>query len=185
MLVMNEIEKLYEERSAAENILNNAHAELHHPHTSDEHRKFCLFIVQAAIVQFEFCSRLVQLVMTHENCFASKVILKGLIHIIFEYKNSLKSHHIKILKELCESKSFDSEKEKLTVLTKQYKKAMNQIDQFRDLRNKATGHYDPDIARQVSLIDSINEDDSLQLLTKFSLFHKDVLESLWRIGRNE
>lgn len=182
---MNEIEKLYEARSEAENILNKVHTEFHQPHTSDEHRKFCLLKLQAATFNFEFCSGLVQFVMTHKNCFASKVMLKGLIHIIFEYKKLVKKHYIKTLMDLCDTKSFDSEKGKLSLLTKQYKKTINQIDQFLNLRNKATGHYDPDIARQMSLIDSINEDDCLKLLLKFKLFHKDVLDSLCRIGHRQ
>jgi hypothetical protein len=181
---MNELtEKLYHERLAAENILNNAHKELHQPHISEDHRKFDLLTVQAAIVQFELCSGLFQLLMTPMDCFASKVILKSLVHIIFEYRKSLKEHHIKTLMDLCDSKSFDSEKERLIQINKQYKKAINQLDQFRDLRKTATAHYDPDIAKQVSLIESINEDDSLNILKEFILFHKYVLESLFRVGR--
>ena len=178
-------EKLNEELSIAESNLNSLYEELHQPCTSKEHRKFCLLKVQAAIVQFELCSGLLQYVMAQYNCFASKVALKGLIHIIFEYKKSLKSHHIKTLMDLCDSKNFDSEKEKLTLLTKQYKEAISQIDQFRNLRNKATGHYEDDIEKQVSLIESLSEDDCLELLKKFNLFHKEILKSLRRIGRKQ
>ena len=182
---MNILEKIKKERLIAENILNGVYNQLHQRHISSEHRKFLLLKVQAAIVQFEICSGLLQLVMSQENCFARKVILKGLIHIIFEYKKTLKNHHIKTLMDLCESKNFASEKEELSRLTKEYKKALKQIDRFLDLRDQSTGHYDPDTAKQVSLIESIDENDSLKMLIQFSLFNKGILESLSRVGRKQ
>ena len=90
--------------------------------------------------------------MTPENCFARKVILKGLIHIVFEYRTTLKNHYIKTLMDLCDSKNFNSEKENLSKITKKYRKAIKQIDKFQDLRNMARGHYDHDTSEQVSLI---------------------------------
>jgi len=179
------IEKFYKNRSEAEDTLKNVYKELHQSHASGGHRNFLLFRVQAAIIQFELCSGLFNLMMTPKNCFASKIIFKGLLHIIFEYTKTLKNYHIKMLMDLCDSKSFNSEKDNLTRITRKYRTAIKQIDKFMKLRNMATGHYAPDIAKQISLIESINEDESLKVIKQFVLFNKDVLESMSKIGRKK
>jgi hypothetical protein len=179
------IEIFSKARSWAVDLLNNVHKELYQPCTSEEHRKFLLLKVQAAIIQFELCSGFLNLVMTPENCFARKVILKSIIHIVFEYRITLKNHHIKTLLDLCDSKSFNSEKENLAKIIKEYRKAIKQIDKFQELRIKATGHYDPDIATQVSLIESINENESIETIKIFISFNNHILESLSKIGRKK
>ena len=169
--------------SLAENLLNNVYKELYQSHTSEEHHKFILLKVQAAIIQLELCSGFLNLVMTPENCFARKVILKSLIHIVFEYSSTLRNNHIKTLMDLCDHKGFTSEKENLSRIVKASKKALKQIDKYRELRRKTTGHYDPDIAKQVLLIESINEDESIEAIKQFIYFNNVVLESLSKIGR--
>lgn len=184
-LEMNEsvIKLLYKNRAEAEALLNNIHKEINQPYSSNDHHKFTLLKVQAAIIQFELCSGFLNLIMTPENCFASKVIFKGLIHIIFEYKKALKRHHLKTIMDLCESKSFYSERENLKRIDGEYRKAIKDINKYMELRNKATGHYDPDIEKQVSYIGSINEEEALKIIKQFVLFNNNILESLSRIGR--
>ena len=172
-------------RSMDAELLNKVHEELYQSYASEEHRKFLLLKVQTAIVQFELCSGFLNLLMTPENCFARKVILKGLIHIVFEYRTTLKNHYIKTLIDLCDSKNFNSEKENLSKITKKYRKAIKQIDKFQDLRNMATGHYDHDTSEQVSLIESINESKSIEVIKQFLFFNIEVLESLYKVGRKK
>lgn len=185
MLDMDVSEKLLKARSDSETILNNAHQELHRPHTSKEHTEFCLLKIQAAIIQFELCSGIITLSMAKEGSFANKVMLKGLIHIVYEYKKSLKDHHIKTMIALCDSKSFASEKARLSRIVKKYRQAIKALEEFKPLRNVATGHYDPDISKQVSAIESVVEEKTLEALRQFCLFDKDILASLVRVGRKQ
>lgn len=179
---MANIEKIEQARFVAEEILNKTYIEYSHPFTSGEHRKFCLLKMQTASIHFELCSEMMEFCKTQSASFARKVALKNIIHKIFEYKKSLKNHYIKTINELAESKCLVDEKIKLSQVSKQYRKAINKIDEYKPLRNAASGHYDPDISKQLCHIDSIVEDEALKLIEVFLSYNREVLALFRDIG---
>lgn len=179
---MDNIEEIEQVRFVAEENLNKAHIEYSQPFTSGEYHKFYLLKVQAALIQFELCSEMVEYCKTKWPSFASKVALKDMIHKIFEYKKTLKNHHINTINELAESKCLADEKTKLSKISKQYKEAINKIDQYKPLRNVVGGHYDPDISKQLCYLESIVEDKALKLIKVFLSYNKEVLALFRDIG---
>jgi hypothetical protein len=178
------IERVSKARLSSADVLNAVHKQLYQRLVSEEDREVLLITIQTAIIQFEVASGLLNFLLTTPvNCFARKVILKGLIHIAFEYSITLKDHHIKALMDLCDSKGYNSQKENLSRVTRKYRKAIKQLDKFRELRKKTTGHYDPDIATQVSLIESINEHEYVNVMIQFLSFIGDILDPLSEIRR--
>lgn len=179
---MDNIEEIEQVRFVAEENLNKAHIEYSQPFTSGEHHKFYLLKVQAALIQFELSSEMVKYCKTKWPSFASKVALKDMLHKIFEYKKTLKNHHINTINELADSKCLGDEKTKLSKISKQYRTAINKIDQYKPLRNVAGGHYDRDISKQLSCIESIVEDEAIKIIKDFLSYNKKVLELFRDIG---
>jgi len=176
-------DKIEQAKNNAEKILNQTYDEYSSQRfLSDEHREFCLLKMQAALFQFEMCSGMDELIKIQSSSFTRKAVLKGLIHKVFEYKKTLQGHYIKKLNELAESKSLDSERVLLSEISKKYRIAIKNIEQYKPLRNAATGHYDPDIQKQISHIEDIKEDEALALVTNFLIYIMEVSELLRNIG---
>jgi hypothetical protein len=184
MLDMKSKEKIEEALNNAEKILNQTYQEYcSELFSSEGHRKFWLLKMQAALFQFEMCSGMDELMKIQSPSFARKAVLKDLIHKVFEYKKSLKGHYIKKLDELAENKNLDSERVLLSEVSKKYRIAIKNIEQYKPLRNAATGHYDPDIQKQLSYIEDIKEDEALELISNFLIYNKEVLKLLRDIGK--
>jgi len=139
--------------------------------------------MQAALFQVDMCSGMDELMKIQSSSFTRKAVLKGLIHKVFEYKKTLKGHYIKKIDELAESKSLDSERVLLSEISKKYRIAIKNIEQYKPLRNAATGHYDPDIQKQISHIEDIKEDEALELITNFLIYNNEVFKSFRNIGK--
>ncbi len=176
-------EKIEEALIDSEKILNRTHKECSsQSFLSPEHRMFCLLKMQSALFQFEICSGMAELIKIQNYSFAKKAKLKDLIHKVFEYKKTLKSHHIKKMMELAESKHLANEKALLSEVTKKYRNAIKNIEKYKTLRNLATGHYDQDIQKQISYINDIKEDETLDRILAFLRYDKEITELLKEIG---
>ena len=152
--------------------------------SSPEHQKFIFLKLQWSIIQFEVCSDILNFHRTEKGTFARKASLKSIIHKIFEFRKPLISTHIKTIEDLAVSKSLGKEKNKLVEISKNFRKIINKIEQYKKLRNVATGHYDPDILKQIKYIESIDENEVIDLILSFESFMKDLSSLLQDIGKS-
>jgi len=178
-LAVNSIPK---EVADAARILHKAHEDYNVPSRSTNHQEFKALKLQAAIVQFEFCSLIWQFLILDRNSFARKVILKDFIHKVYEYDKTLRKSHQKRMCELAKKRNLPALATKLEESSRTWRKPLVKIGCFKDIRNKTAGHYDQDIAKQVQLIESIEEGAFFPVFEAFLSFEKEGLEILRSIG---
>jgi len=184
-LGMETLNRIKKERIGAAEILAKSYSEYCSQNfSSPEHQKFILLKLQMSIIQFEICSDILNVLRTEKSTFGRKVALKSIIHKIFEYKKPLKAKHIKTIHDLAGSKSLEQEKNHLAAISKNYRKIINKIEQYNELRDVATAHYDPDISKQIKAIESIDENEAIDLIRAFLLFKKDITSLMRDIGKS-
>jgi hypothetical protein len=182
METLNRVEK---EWIGAAEILAKSYSEYYsQKFSSSEHQKFILLKLQWAIIQFEICSDMLNVLRTKKSTFGRKVALKSIIHKIFEFRKSLTATHINTIQDLAVSKNLEQEKNKLAEISKNYRTIINKIQQYNELRKVATAHYDPDISKQIKAIESIDENEAIDLIGAFLLFKKDITSIMRQIGKS-
>lgn len=179
---MDLISKMIKATSDAERILNKAYEDYHASSQSAEYQEFHALKLQAAIVQFELCSQIKQFLESTPLSFASKVNLKDFIHKVYEYDKTFRGSHVNRICVLARKKGLPALVTKLQESYRTWRKDLGGIASFKNIRNKTSGHYDPDIAKQVQHIESIKENDALTAFEAFLSYNKEVLEILRNIG---
>lgn len=76
-------------------------------------REFFSLRLQAAIIQFELCTTMVGLETTEPTSFARKVVLKELLHKIYEYKPVVTQTQIHRISLLAEKRGLRGQSQKL------------------------------------------------------------------------
>ena len=116
--------------------------------------------------------------------FARKVFLKNTIHKIVEYTDTLRGKHIRKVMALGEGRGLKNAAATLKLISAEWRHRLN-TEQFRLLRNKASGHYDANIKDQVEVIDRLGEDTMLDTVMSFLTFNLQILSVLKAIGANK
>ncbi|MBI3585367.1 MAG: hypothetical protein HY096_15630 [Nitrospinae bacterium] len=178
---MDIISKINKATTDAERILNKAYEDYHAYSQNAECQELYALRLQAAIVQFEFCSQMKQIAESNLCSFASKVKLKDFIHKVYEYNKTLRGSHINRICVLAHNRGLPALVTKLQESSRTWRKALGKIDSFKNIRNKTTGHYDPDIAKQVQWIESIKENDAFTAFETFLSYNMEVLKILKNI----
>jgi|SRR3972149_1011970 len=179
---MDIISKMNKVTTDAERILNKAYEDYHAFSRNAESQEFYALRLQAAIVQFELCSQMKQVVESTLCSFASKVKLKDFIHKVYEYNKTLRGSHVNHICVLAQNRGLPVLVTKLQESSRTWRKALSKIDSFKNIRNKTAGHYDPDIAEQVQWVESIKENDAFTAFEAFLSYNMEVLKTLKDIG---
>lgn len=114
--------------------------------------------LQSAIFLFDV-QRAMALIQAHDcDGFSKKVAHKTLIHLLFEYNKALSGlyQRVKLMANntgvVVDDAAYLAEKNK-------WREQLKLLDKYRPVRNLAAGHYDADIAKQVSALSSIDADE--------------------------
>ncbi|HAO92442.1 MAG: hypothetical protein A2X99_03580 [Deltaproteobacteria bacterium GWB2_55_19] len=163
--------------------LNETYEEYSTSLKGSDHRNFLELKIQAEIVQFELCSQMREILENEPSTFARKVAIKGFIHTVYEYDKTLRGNLINRTTKLAYTRDMPELKKNLQAISRAWREALRSVNKFKDLRDKATGHYDSDISRQIDLIKSIDESCDFKVCENFLSFNMDYLCILRDIGR--
>ena len=180
---METLKKLEEGRSRAEQILNQAYADVNRQHASLEETEFHRLKIQFDIIHFQAFSAMISILKAEPHTFARKVALKEILHMIYEYKGTVTQHHIWRLCQLGEYKGAYDTVTRLRELVRDFRDEFKSLDEYKTLRDKATGHYDQDISVQIAAIERIDEDAALAHALAFAEFQGRFAVLLREIGR--
>jgi hypothetical protein len=170
--------------ATAQKTLNHAFSEYAAHDGTEIKGQFLAFKLQACIIQYEICSDFALLLRIKPMRFARKVFLKNALHKIVEYTDTLRTKHLHRIVLLAKERGLNNTAEELQRTGTMWRRRLN-TEQFRRLRNKASGHYDQNIQEQVEVIDLLDEDAALDAMTNFLTFNLQILSMLKAIGANE
>lgn len=179
---MDVLQKAATAARSAERTLNRYHREWARDRGS-KHQSFFALRLQSASIQFELCSQMVEVIQTPPGTFARKVALKDLIHKVFEYDQTLRRHHILRLSRLTEQRGMHDTADRLREICREWKGPLTALSRFTELRNKTSGHYDPDIAAHITQIEQLSEDVALDAVAAFMGFSLAINKTIQEVGR--
>lgn len=181
---MDIIAKIIKATADAESNIDKASAEYHAPLLTEERPEFYALKLQAAIVQFELCAQMKLLLESTHSVFVRKMIVKSVIHTLYEYDKTFRNKHLVRINELACRRCLDALVVRRKAATRTWRKELKKIDRFKNIRDKTSGHYDPNIAEQVKCIESIEENDAFAAFKVFLSYNSIVLKMLGDIGAN-
>jgi hypothetical protein len=140
--------------------------------------------LQASLVQYELCADIETFQRTQPSGFARKVFLKNVLHKIVEYTDTLRHRHLQKIVALSSDRGLNTRTAQLQAISREWRRKLN-TEQFRALRNKASGHYDADIRAQIAVIEQLDEDAALDTVVSFLEFDLQILAVLQAVGANK
>ena len=168
--------------SRAAELLDHAVTELRiGTHLLAQHR-FYQLKAQAALFNFEVACDVTTLLKVAPRSFSRKVILKNLLHRVFEYDKTLRQSHFKAIAALAGERGLSKRHQQFLAFATDWTAQMSSISKYKTLRNKTSGHYDQDVGLLVSLIENIDPDETLDLVKHFLALNVDYLQHMSSIG---
>jgi hypothetical protein len=138
--------------------------------------------VQATIFQYEICVEMTGIQRNRPTGFALSVALKGMVHRLFEYDQLLSKKLINKIQKIAEVRGLSVDKGEIRAMRKRWGSEFEKLQKWSDIRNKATGHYDGDILRQIELTKSIDFQEIMSVATAFLRYNMEILLLLKRVG---
>jgi len=169
--------------AAAEDRLNAAYAEY------EEARdgipiEFNAMRLQASIFQYDICVEMAGLLRNSPTGFAHRVALKRLVHSLFEYDQTL-NQHIPRLLDLMKARKLPIDQQAIKAQRKIWGAEFRRLRAWSSARNVATGHYSPDLAKQVDALKRINAAEVMAVCSAFLSFNMEILRMLLEAGRGD
>jgi hypothetical protein len=166
----------------AEANLNDAFRHFEDP-PNDLAKEFVELKLYACMFQYDVCAEMIGVLRNQPKGFASSVSLKSLVLRLFEYDRALNRRLIPRLLKLAEARGIPVERGAIKALRKTWKSELAQLQAWHDVRNKAAGHYDDDLAEQVRLLKSLTLDGVMSVVRGFLSFNMGLLVVLRDTGR--
>jgi len=167
--------------AAAEERLNSAYAEYEEAR-HDVPIEFNEMRLQASIFQYDICAEMASFMRNAPTGFARNVALKGLVHRLFEYNLTL-SQLIPGLLNLTKARKLSIDQQDIKAQRKKWSVEFRKLRAWSGTRNVATGHYSPDLAKQVEALKSIDSAEVVAVCTAFLSFNMAILRILLEAGR--
>ncbi|HDR9034361.1 TPA: hypothetical protein QDB07_001831 [Burkholderia vietnamiensis] len=114
--------------------------------------------LQVTMFQYELVRELELLFAHGAEGFAFAVAAKGLIHRLVEFEKHLGEVTIPAMLELAQAKGAVTFASRVRQLQREGRPELAAIRKWRQLRNKATGHYDEDLDLVMELLEDIDLD---------------------------
>lgn len=179
MLFMESLEQI---SKRAERNLNAAHADFKSS-TSELEDDFRNIRLQALIFQYEVCHEMGNIIRAKPEGFALSVALKGLVHKLYEYDRAFNSYLFKRTIALATARGIKFDKQAFAAERKKWRNELKGLAKWSTVRNKVTGHYDPDLSLQVQLIEQIHLDEVIAVFEGFLQVNVALLKTLRDAGK--
>lgn len=138
--------------------------------------------LQATIFQYEICTEILSFVRNNPSDFARSVLLKGVVHKLFEYDHLMKGALVKRVIELALARGVSSSAIELRSEKKKWRPQFQKLEKWSTIRNTATGHYDRSTVEQVSSLAKINAEEVMDVCKAFLNYNMAFLKFLGRVG---
>lgn len=161
--------------------------DLYDRYTDPQNRAFLPtlgFFLQVSMFHYEMARELASLSANSGSGFAQALAVKGMIHRAVEFEKHLRNALIPKMHQLAEHFAADLPRQKTKDLQRRFKQEIGQVLRWERIRNKATGHYDSDIALVVSLLDGLTYEQVLATVKGFTDYTGSLL-ALFSTALNE
>jgi hypothetical protein len=156
----------------AEARLNAAYAGFRARHSSASSEPFLFELTMHALIfQYEVATDLKSFVENRPEGFARNVALKGLVHKLVEFDKTLMQALVPDMIRVAERREIPFSRNDVSAVRKQWRSTLQRITAWNDVRNKATGHYDRDIALHVDLVERIDVADVVGTVDEYFAFN--------------
>ncbi|KVO02876.1 hypothetical protein WJ71_16805 [Burkholderia ubonensis] len=142
------------------------------------------FFLQVSMFHYEIARELASLETNSGSGFAQALAVKGVIHRTVEFEKHLRNALIPQMHQLAAHFTADLPRQKTRDLQRRFKPEIAQVLRWERIRNKATGHYDSDIALVVSLLDGLTYEQVIATVEGFIRYAGDLL-ALFTTALNE
>jgi hypothetical protein len=166
----------------SEDRLNAALRDYEVPPISRLAREFYELRVQAAIFNYDVSYDTTALWQAEPSGFAEKLALKNLVHRLYEYDQLMQKHLVRRLLQLAKERRVEIDTEQLKTCKKKWKEQFKRLQGWSAVRNKATGHYGSDLKEQVSLLQSLQRREVMDVVQAFLSYNIDLLNVLKDAG---
>lgn len=138
--------------------------------------------IQIRIFQYETTVELGSIIRNRPEGFAKAVAVKGLIHKIVEFnlhlEKTIQPNMLKVAKE----RGFDFDEGDKNELRRKWRSTFQEIRKWKRLRDKATGHYDPDLNEVVELLERLDVVKVSDVFDEFSDYTRALLDRFIEAG---
>ncbi|PJI99670.1 hypothetical protein CLU85_4524 [Acidovorax sp. 69] len=146
---------------------------------SDFDKELHEFILLLAVFNYELGYELL-LGFQGKGQFVANVHYKNALHKLYEFDLMFSKTYFKKIESLLRGKGIVIDSAKLGEVRRQFAAELKDIGDFRDVRNRAGGHYDPDLTVYLAAIDSVEfqvVEKAANTMTKFISTLLSVLAS--------
>lgn len=164
-----------------EKALNAAYEKFNNPNPTVG-QFFRNTLIQTRIFQYEIEVELSSIIRNEPKGFAKAIAFKGLIHKIVEYNKHLDNHLIPEMLELAMLRGIPFGPSERSQIKKKWRKTFNTITSWKNLRNKATGHYDSNIEMAIELLESMDVEEVRRVVDEFVAFCKELMDQFRLAG---
>ncbi|WP_157642795.1 hypothetical protein [Burkholderia ubonensis] len=133
------------------------------------------FFLQVSMFHYEMARELASLSTNSGSGFAQALAVKGMIHRAVEFEKHLRNALIPQMHQLAAHFKADLPRQKTRDLQRRFKPEIAQVLRWERIRNKATGHYDSDIALVVSLLDGLTYQQVIETVQGFIQYTGNLL----------
>ena len=91
-----------------------------------------------------------------EGSYLQRVAAAKAIHGVYEAKGALDRWFMKKIREVTLLMGIEFKTDKIKAVREKYEAKLAVIETWEEIRNKVTGHYDPDLKKNVDALDGIN-----------------------------
>lgn len=163
-----------ERHKRAEGALNDAYRSFRDPES-----KLDRFVhnaqIQIRIFQYEAKCELAEILRNEPIGFAKVVAIKGLLHKIVEFNKHVHDALIPAMLEFSAKKGMEFTEDSAREVCKTWRPTLKVIRGWETIRNKATGHYDPDVERVVTLLENVDVEEVRRIHDEFTEFNLDLI----------
>lgn len=168
--------------TAAHERLNSAYEE--YKGCADElASEFHELRLQACIFQYDICVEMASIIRNEPSGFSLSVALKGIVHKLFEYYQTLNKHIIPKLLRLATARCVPDDRDEIRAERKNWQGELCKLEARSVARNNATGHYEPNMEKQVAAIRGIDQTEVMGVSIAFLSFNMAILRILAKAGR--
>ncbi len=149
-----------------EDALNQSYEAFKQSETSDDRFPYELPL-RLHIFCYEVWTDLLAFQRNKPEGFARVIALKALIHRLVEFNRHLDEYLIPKMLAYAEKRKRAFTEEDARSMRKRWRAMFKQLDRWKKIRNKTTGHYDPDAASVVALLEGIDLADIHRTMMSF------------------
>lgn len=114
------------------------------------------FPLRVQMFCYEIWTDLLSFERNDPDGFARAIAIKALIHRLIEFNRHLDEYLIPKVLVYAEKNHIPFVEGDARDMRKRWRPTFKQLEKWKKIRNKATGHYDPDAAEVVALLESID-----------------------------